>query len=54
MLTNLTQQYIGNQHQAEANQKGIGSRSLISVVVGLGDHLVADDKKHGAPCEGQS
>ena len=22
--------------------------------MGLGDHLVADDKKHGAPCEGQA
>ena len=52
-MVKLNQQHIGNQHQAEANQQGIGCRPLISVVVGLWNHFIADDKQHGASGKGE-
>ena len=41
-----------SQHQAEAHQKRIGGAPFIAVM-GFGDHFVADDIEHGAPCKGK-
>ena len=49
----LSKQNVGDQHEAEADQKGVGGASLASVDVGLGDHFVADDVQHGAARKGE-
>ena len=55
IVNKLAQQYVGNEHYAEAHQQRIGCATFTAVGVSLGDHFVADDIEHGAAgkCQGK-
>ena len=50
----LSQQHIGNQHQAETDEQCISNTGGVAVV-SFGNHFVTDDVEHGAAgkCQGK-
>ena len=49
----LRKQNVRHEHQAKAEKKRVGCAPLVSVGVGLGDHLVAYNVKHCAARKGK-
>ena len=45
--------YIHQYHQHHTAEQGVSSDALITVGVGLRDHLITDDIEHGASGKGQ-
>ena len=49
-----SQQDVGDEHYAKADEERVGRAAFVPMRVGLGDHFIADDVEHGATRECQS
>ena len=52
-MIHLSQQHVGDEHDAKADQQCIRGTALTTMSMRLGNHFIADDVQHSTACKGK-